>query len=256
MTEFFGEGLHDILSARAHKVHGILNGIDRDLYDPNKDPKLQANYNLRSQKGKAVNKAYLQKQAGLPEKDHVPLIAIVTRLDEMKGLDLIVGIFDELMNEDIQLIILGVGHPKYEKFFSEKSQMYKNKLSVQLTFSEQWAHDIYGGADMLLMPSKFEPCGLSQQIAMRYGTVPIVRETGGLKDTVTPYNKYDQTGNGFSFGTYSAHEMYFAIKRALEVYNQANEWKNLVKSAMRYDSSWKTSANAYKDLYESLMEVK
>jgi len=256
MTEFFGEGLHEILSERAHKVHGILNGIDRDLYDPNKDPKLQANYNLRSQKGKAVNKAYLQKQAGLPEKDHVPLIAIVTRLDEMKGLDLILGIFDELMNEDIQLIILGVGHPKYEKFFSEKSQVYKDKLSVQLTFSEQWAHDIYGGADMLLMPSKFEPCGLSQQIAMRYGTVPIVRETGGLKDTVTPYNKYDQTGNGFSFGTYSAHEMYFAIKRALEVYSQPSEWKNLVKSAMRYDSSWKTSASAYKDLYESLMEVK
>ncbi|MBN2898750.1 MAG: glycogen synthase GlgA [Clostridia bacterium] len=255
MTEFFGEGLHEIISARSHKIYGILNGIDRDLYDPNKDPKLQANYNLRSLKGKAENKAYLQQKSGLPVKEDTPLIAIVTRLDEMKGLDLIMGIFEELIHEDIQLMVLGVGHPKYEEFFARKQVEYPDKFSVHLTFSDQWAHEIYGGADMLLMPSKFEPCGLSQQIAMRYGTVPIVRETGGLKDTVTPYNKYDQTGNGFSFGTYSAHEMFFAIQKALDVYHDPKAWKNLVKSAMKYDSSWKTSAEAYKKLYESLMEV-
>lgn len=255
MTEFFGEGLHDIIQERSNKVYGILNGIDRDLYNPNTDPKIQANYNLRSLKGKAVNKAYLQKQSGLPVKEDAALIAIVTRLDEMKGLDLVLGIFDELMSEDIQLVILGVGNPKYESFFRQKQKQYPDKLAVHLTFSDQWARDIYSGADMFLMPSKFEPCGLSQQIAMRYGAVPIVRETGGLKDTVTPYNKYDQTGNGFSFGTYSAHEMYFAVQKALEIYKKPKEWKALVKAAMKYDSSWKTSAQAYKELYESLMEV-
>lgn len=255
MTEFFGEGLHDIIRERSNKVYGILNGIDRDLYDPNKDDKIQATYNLRSLKGKSENKAYLQQQSGLPIKADVPLIAVVTRLDEMKGLDLILGIFDELMSEDIQLVVLGVGHPKYERFFAEKQEQYADKLAVHLTFSDQWARDIYSGADMFLMPSKFEPCGLSQQIAMRYGTVPIVRETGGLKDTVIPYNKHDQTGNGFSFGSYSAHEMYFAIQRALAIYKQPQEWKALVKTAMKYDSSWKTSAQAYKKLYESLMEV-
>lgn len=256
MTEFFGEGLEDILGERAHKVHGILNGIDRDLYNPNKDTYLQSTYNLRSIKGKKVNKAYLQKQYGLPQRDDVPLLALVTRLDEMKGLDLILGIFNELMGEDIQLIILGVGHTKYEDYFKEQAQNYKDKLSLNLTFNEQMAHEIYGGADMLLMPSKFEPCGLSQQIAMRYGTIPIVRETGGLRDTVTPYNKYDGTGNGFSFGTYSAHEMYFAIKKALAVYDEPKSWKELMKSAMRYDSSWKASAMAYLDLYKQLLEVK
>jgi starch synthase len=255
MTEFFGEGLHDIISERSNKVYGILNGIDRELYDPNTDDKIQAHYNLRSLKGKAKNKAYLQEKSGLPVVEDQPLIALVTRLDEMKGLDLILGIFDEMMSENMQVVVLGVGHPKYERFFAEKQKQYPDKLAVHLTFSDQWARDIYAGADILLMPSKFEPCGLSQQIAMRYGTVPIVRETGGLKDTVTPYNKNDQTGNGFSFGTYSAHEMYFAVQRALDVYRQPKEWKALVKSAMKYDSSWKTSAEAYMKLYESLMEV-
>lgn len=214
MTDFFGEGLDNIIRTRAHKVHGILNGIDWNLYDPNKDTKLKARYNLRSLKGKAKNKAYLQEISGLPIDENIPLIAIVTRLDEMKGLDLLLGIFDEMMVHELQLVILGVGHSKYEDYFKTKEKEYPNKLAVNLTFSDQLAHNIYGGADMLLMPSKFEPCGLSQQIAMRYGTVPIVRETGGLKDTVIPYNRYDGTGNGFSFGTYSAHEMYFAVQKA------------------------------------------
>jgi len=255
MTEFFGEGLEHIINQRAHKVYGILNGIDRDLYNPNKDKQIQATYNLRSQKGKKENKRHLQEISSLPQNEDVPLIALVTRLDEMKGLELILAIFDELMQEDIQLVILGLGHSKYETFFKDMQHQYPDKLAVHLTFSDQWARDIYSGADILLMPSKFEPCGLSQQIAMRYGTVPIIRETGGLKDTVTPYNKYEETGNGFSFGTYNAHEMFFAVKRALEVYADPKKWKHLVKSAMRYDSSWETSAKEYLTLYEELMEV-
>lgn len=256
MTEFFGEGLDDIINQRAHKVHGILNGIDRELYNPHKDKKIQSTFNLRSLKGKKENKRYLQEISNLPQVEDTPLIALVTRLDEMKGLELILSIFDELMQENIQIVILGLGNSKYERFFKEKENVYSNKLAVHLTFSDQWARDIYSGADMLLMPSKFEPCGLSQQIAMRYGTVPIVRETGGLKDTVTPYNKYDKTGNGFSFGTYNAHEMLFAIKRALEIYQSPKEWSRLVKSAMRYDSSWEASAKEYLTLYEDLLEVK
>lgn len=256
MTEFFGEGLDEIINERSHKVYGILNGIDREKYNPNKDDKIQATYNLRSIKGKKENKRHLQELSGLPLDERKPLIALVTRLDEMKGLELILAIFDELMQEDIQLVILGLGHSKYESFFKEKEHHYPDKLAVHLTFSDQWAHDIYSGADMLLMPSKFEPCGLSQQIAMRYGTVPIVRETGGLKDTVIAYNKYEKTGNGFSFGTYNAHEMFYAIKKALEVYDNVKEWNQLVKSAMRFDSSWESSAKEYLTLYEELMEVK
>ena len=256
MTEFFGEKLHNVLKENEHKIFGILNGIDSKVYNPRKDSFIKSNYGISNIDKKIINKEFIQQRLSLNLDSSVPVIASISRFDEMKGFDLIINIFEELMEENIQFILLGVGAEKYADFFRDHLDKYKGKLSLNMVFDESLAHQIYAGADMFLMPSKFEPCGLSQQIAMAYGTVPIVRETGGLRDTVTPYNKYDESGNGFSFGTYNAHEMLFAIKRALDVYPYRDKWIKIVKSAMKFNSSWKVSSSKYIELYKRLLEKK
>lgn len=254
MTDFFGENLHNVLKSNEYKVFGILNGIDQKIYNPQNDSFINSNYDISSINKKFENKRFIQEKLSLETNPSAPVISMISRFDEMKGFDLIIKVFDELMDENIQMIILGVGESKYENFFKSRQDRYKGKFSLNTVFDEALAHEIYAGSDMFLMPSKFEPCGLSQQISMAYGTVPIVRETGGLKDTVTHYNKYDETGNGFSFGSYNAHEMLFAIKRALEIYPVKDKWQKIVESAMNFNSSWKVSANKYIELYNKLLE--
>lgn len=250
---YFGERLHDLIRDQQYKLTGILNGIDFDIYNPEIDPKIQQNYSYKNSSKKNINKAHLQSILGLP-KSKRPLIAMVSRLADQKGLDLLEHIIEELLSLNIQLVVLGSGEEKYENMLKHFSHHYEN-VSASIGFNEELAHLIYAGADMLLMPSLFEPCGLSQLIAQRYGTVPIVRETGGLRDTVEHYNKYTQEGSGFSFGSYNAHEMLFAVKRALELYEDKTQWRQLVKGIMQLDTSWKRSALKYKSLYKEILEV-
>lgn len=248
---FFGENLHDLIKSQSDKLHGILNGIDYGIFDPETDPNIEQHYSYKNSSKKSVNKQAIQKEMGL-KRTKQPVVAMITRLTDQKGLDLVERIIEEMLSLDMQLIVLGTGVEKYENMLNHFAYHYEN-CAVHIGFSEALAHRIYAGSDMFLMPSLFEPCGLSQLISQRYGTVPIVRETGGLKDTVQPYNKYTKEGTGFSFETYNAHEMLFALKRALELYDNKKDWRELVKRVMQLDNSWRQSALAYKNLYQSLL---
>jgi starch synthase len=251
---YFGEHLDGIIRKHQNKLTGILNGIDYNEYNPGKDPHIAVNYDLRSVKRKKENKAALQKKFGLPVDEDVPLIAMVTRLVDMKGLDLIAHIFDELLSEDLQFVVLGTGEKKYEDMFKYFQSKYPDKVSARIYFNEAEAHEIYASADMFLMPSQFEPCGISQMISLRYGTVPIVREVGGLKDTVINFDKSTNKGNGFTFANYNAHDMLFKIKEALEIYKDKDIWKEIVKNGMKSKNDWSESSKKYKSLYESLIK--
>ncbi len=250
--KYFGENLDGLIRTRKSDLYGIVNGIDYDLYNPEKDEHIFSEYNRDCPEKKQKNKIELQKLLNLPVRKNVPLMAMVSRLAHMKGLDLILHALDELLEEDIQIVILGTGEPYFEAKLKDYQHRYPNKISTQILFDESLAHKIYAASDMFIMPSKFEPCGLSQLIALRYGTLPIVRETGGLKDTVTPYNEYTGEGNGFSFANYNAHDMLYTVKRALRLYEDKNKWERIVSSAMDGDYSWKKSAEIYKGLYEKL----
>lgn len=251
--DYFGEGLNGVLNKNSHKISGIVNGIDYDIYNPLHDMYIAHKYDYKSIKRKAQNKEALQKQLGLPVDHKKPVISMITRLVDQKGLDLIDHIMDELMKLDLQLVVLGTGDEKYENMMRYYQDKYPKKLSANLYFNTALAHRIYAGSDMFLMPSKFEPCGLGQLIALRYGSIPIVRETGGLKDTVIPYNKYDGSGNGFSFMNYNAHEMLFTIKDAIDLYHKKGHWKKMISSAMKADYSWKKSASKYMKIYEAIL---
>jgi starch synthase len=251
MDPYYAYGLENILQKRSFKLTGIVNGIDTQSYDPLKDDSLFQRYSVKSLPRKKKNKVGLQELVFLPVVDK-PLIGMVTRLTNQKGLDIIMEAIDELLQLDIQMVILGTGDWKYENALTELSRRFPTKLAVVINFSKDIAAKIYGGADMFLMPSRFEPCGLSQLIAMRYGTIPIVRETGGLKDTVVPYNPESGEGTGFTFKTYNAYDMLDAIKRALAVYNNKQEWQNIMKNAMERDYSWNEQARKYINLYKSL----
>ena len=199
-TPFYGEGLDGLLRARANSLRGIVNGIDYSEFDPETDPHIEARYNLKDfRKEKKKNKLALQRQLGLPEDEGKFMIGIVSRLTDQKGIDLIQCVMDDLCQDDIQFVVLGTGEERYENMFRHYDWKYHDKVSAQIYYSDPLAHRIYAACDAYLMPSLFEPCGLSQLIALRYGAVPIVRETGGLKDTVEPYNEYESTGTGFSF---------------------------------------------------------
>ncbi|WP_432404382.1 glycogen synthase GlgA [Wukongibacter sp. M2B1] len=250
--KYFGENLDGLIRARRNDLYGIVNGIDYDLYNPEKDEHIFLEYNSDCYERKQENKIDIQRLLNLPERKDVPLIGIVSRLAHMKGLDLILHVLDELLEENIQIVILGTGEAYFEGKLREYQHKYPQKISTQILFDESLAHKIYAASDMFVMPSKFEPCGLSQLIALRYGTLPIVRETGGLKDTVIPYNEYTGKGNGFSFTNYNAHDMLYTIKRALGFYEDKNTWKKIVSNAMNGDYSWRRSAEAYKGLYEKL----
>ena len=251
--EYFGEHLDGLLRSRKDDLFGIVNGIDYDVYNPMTDKNLFETYDVDSPDRKRDNKVALQKLLGLPEDRRMPVVALVSRLVAAKGLDLIVRMMDEiLMHEDIQFIVLGTGDKEYEDWFKGLAWRFPHKVSANIRFSNELAQRIYAGADIFLMPSNYEPCGIGQIVAMRYGTIPVVRETGGLKDTVQQYDKYTQTGNGFVFSDYNAHEMMYALKKALGSYANYAEWNQIVHNAMATDFSWTNSAKEYKKLYEQL----
>lgn len=248
---FFGEGLEGTLSYHSGKLTGIVNGIDYEKFNPKKDKNIKYNYDILTIENKYKNKKHLQKMYALPENKDIPVLSIVSRLVDMKGLDLVAHILDELLQEDIQLVVLGTGDKKYEDMFKEFQYKYPSKLSANIYFSETEAHKIYAGSDIFLMPSMIEPCGLSQLMALRYGTIPIVREVGGLKDTIIPFNKYTGKGNGFSFRNYNAHELLFKIRDALDIYRKDKKtWKKIMQAAMNSDHSWENSSKEYIKLYK------
>ncbi|HDP77418.1 MAG TPA: glycogen synthase [Mesotoga infera] len=253
-TEEYGAGLEEVLSRRKKDLVGILNGIDYFEYDPERDPRLWVNYSLDSIEKKEINKSNLQVLVGLP-KNRAPLFGLISRLVDQKGLDLIEEIRGELVRLPMQLIVLGTGEKKYEKMFKDLHENYPDKVAVKLAFDLDLAQKIYSGADFFLMPSRYEPCGLGQMFAMRYGTVPVVRYTGGLADTVKEYGLSDH-GNGFGFVDYSGESLLEALKKALEVYNHDDFWREVVRNAMKEDFSWEASAKNYLSLYEQTLEVK
>ena len=253
LDPWFSHGLDNILEQRRFKLSGILNGIDVENYNPETDKDIFANYSAEDFSAKAINKAELQKMFNLPENPRTPVVGLVTRLVSHKGLDLIKAILDELLaTTDIQFVVLGSGDWQYEEFFKEMAGRYPNQLGLRIGFVPDLARKIYAGSDIFLMPSKSEPCGLSQMVALRYGSIPIVRETGGLKDTIT--DSGDNEGNGFTFARYNAHDMLHSIRRAVEGYQNEEGWNVLVKRAMECNNSWNRSANEYIRLYKAVLK--
>ena len=253
-TPFYGEGLDGLMRAREHDLRGIVNGIDYDEYDPETDGFIYKNYNARNfRKEKVKNKTGLQQDLGLEVDPKAMMIGVVSRLTDQKGFDLIAYMMEEMCQDNIQLVVLGTGDPKYENMFRHYAWKFDKKVSANIYYSEALSHKIYAAADAFLMPSLFEPCGLSQLMSLRYGTVPIVRETGGLKDTVEPYNEYEGTGTGFSFANYNAHEMLGTIRYAERIYyDRKREWNKIVDRGMAQDYSWASSAKQYEELYNWL----
>lgn len=252
LDPWYSHGLDGILSERRFKLSGILNGIDVEGYNPETDKAIRANYSVENPADKKLDKEDLQQIMGLPVRADVPVIGMVSRLVSHKGLDLVKGILDELLaTSEMQLVVLGSGDYEYESFFREIAAKYPDKVGLRIGFIPDLARKIYAGADMFLMPSKSEPCGLSQMVALRYGTVPIVRETGGLRDSIT--DSGDGEGNGFTFKSYNAHDMLDAIRRALDVYYNG-DWTALTQRALECDFSWGRSANTYIKLYKALLK--
>lgn len=252
LDPWYSHGLDSILNERRYKLRGILNGIDTVGYDPATDKCIKANFSADDVSGKKIDKKALQKEMGLPVKPGVPVIGMVTRLVSHKGLDLVKGILDELLaTSEMQLVVLGSGDYEYESYFRWIAEKYPDKVGLRIGFVPELARKIYAGADMFLMPSKSEPCGLSQMVALRYGTVPIVRETGGLRDSITDCG--DGKGNGFTFKSYNAHDMLDAIRRALTLYYNG-DWNKLVLRALNCDFGWGRSANAYIRLYKETLK--
>ena len=253
-TQFYGEGLDGLLGARKHDLRGIVNGIDYDEFNPEKDKLIPHRFNRVSfRKEKVKNKTALQKELSLAEDGKTFLIGIVSRLTDQKGFDLIARVLDELLQDAIQIVVLGTGTEQYENMFRHYAWKYKEKLSANIYYSEELSHKIYAASDAFLMPSLFEPCGLSQLIAMRYGTIPIVRQTGGLKDTVEAYNRFEGSGTGFGFLNYNAHEMMKTVRDAEALYyDNRREWNKMVDRAMEVDYSWDVSAKKYQEMYDWL----
>ncbi len=253
-TAYFGERLDGLIRARKNTLFGVLNGIDTDLYNPAADPLISSAYSAEAMAGKAADKEALQNELGLEVNADIPVIAMIGRLTNQKGLDLVDCVLGEIMAEPVQLAILGMGDARYTNLFSWAETKYRGKLASRFTMDSALAHKIYAGADFFLMPSLFEPCGLSQMIAMRYGTVPIVRETGGLRDTVLSYNEDTGEGNGFTFRNYNAHDMLAVIRRALEFFTNRQELVALLrKRGMQGDYSWAHSAKEYEALYQKAL---
>ena len=251
---FYGEGLDGLMNAKANRLVGIVNGIDYNEYNPETDPFIVQHYNAKNfRKEKVKNKCALQEELGLEVNDKKFMIGIVSRLTDQKGFDLIDYVIEEICAEDTQLVVLGTGEEKYEHLFRHFAWKYSNRVSANIFYSNERSHRIYAACDAFLMPSLFEPCGLSQLMSLRYGTVPIVRETGGLRDTVQPYNQYEGTGTGFGFCNYNAHEMLGTVRYAKDVYyNHRREWNKIIDRGMAADFSWSASARKYEDLYNRM----
>lgn len=251
---YFGERLDGYIRMNRDKVTGIINGLDEDVYNPAADKYIKKQYTARNARaGKRENKDALRTELGLPIKRGIPMIAMVSRLVEDKGLDLVTRIMDELVEDDVQLVIVGTGDWKYEEAFRELARRYPTKVSANILFDEALAHRVYAAADIFLMPSRYEPCGLSQLIALKYGAVPIVRQTGGLNDTIIPFDKYTNKGNGLTFPNFNAHELLFTVKKGLSYYEDAALWDHIVKNAMESDYSWDRSAQAYMNIYKQII---
>ncbi len=256
-SEEYGEGLHNLLRARSGDLIGIVNGISYTDWDPAKDKMIYKNYTARTvHKNKVENKKKLQEELGLPVDPGKMMIGVVSRLTDQKGFDLVAYKMEQLCEGGAQVVVLGTGDEKYENLFRHYAWKYPDRFSAQIYFSNEMSHKIYAASDAFLMPSRFEPCGLSQLISLRYGTVPIVRETGGLKDTVQPYNEYTGEGTGFSFANYNADEMMNIIWYAMQIYyDRKDEWNNIVDNGMAMDYSWNVSADKYIKMYRDLTGI-
>ncbi|MGG3466457.1 glycogen synthase GlgA [Neobacillus pocheonensis] len=252
-TATYGEKLEGLLNTRNEDLLGILNGIDDDFYNPTNDPLIYQTYSVNDAEKKVINKREIQKLFGLTQSANTPLMVMISRLTKQKGLDLIKCVLREILQEDIQVIILGTGDYDNEEHLRQAARVNPEKLKVNTGFDEGLAHKLYAAADLFLMPSLFEPCGLGQLIAMKYGAIPIVRETGGLNDTVCSWNESTEEGNGFSFRNFNAHDMLYTIRRALSFYHNPKTWESIVKQAMEMDYSWAQSAFSYNQLYAELM---
>ena len=254
---YFGEGLEDYVALCAGKISGILNGLDEQEYNPETDPNIPVHFDKTNVfMKKPLAKEALQRELGLAVNREIPVLAMITRLVEAKGLDLVTYIMNELMEEQVQLVVVGTGDEEYADALRKLAWRHPGSVSVNILFNEGLARRVYAGADMFLMPSRYEACGLSQMIAMRYGTVPVVRETGGLKDSVKDFDKYNATdGNGLRFANFNAHELLFAVKRGLSYFAEAPLWEHLVLNAMESDNSWNRSAQAYANLYDRVAGV-
>ena len=255
-TPLYGERLDDILRAKDDKLFGIENGIDYSIYNPSSDPYIFKKYDEETFDLKVLNKLRLQEELGLNVGERIPLIGMVTRLVKQKGLDLVLIKMEDIVRKGAQVVILGTGDKHYEEMLYEFNNRYPKDISVKILFNDRVAHKIYAASDIFLMPSLFEPCGLGQMIASKYGSIPVVRETGGLKDTVIPYNEFTGEGTGFGFKNYNADELNDTIGYALKLYNNKDVWRRIMYSAMRLDNSWQKSSNEYKKLYEKIMGEK
>lgn len=253
LTPVFGEGLDKYLQARKNDLSGILNGIDVDLFNPLTDPNLAVNYDREKLDKKKLNKEDLQKITGLAVNVNQPILGMVGRLADQKGIDLLPPILSDLVKMNVQLVILGAGLQKFEEIARQMAKDFPKNVFVKIAFDPRLAQKIYAGADFFLMPSRFEPCGLGQLIAMRYGTIPIVRATGGLKDTVMPYNSATGQGTGFLFDNFKSSEFLAAIEKSLKVYQNKEAWLHLIKNAMQKDFSWDHSSKEYLKLYQKLL---
>lgn len=254
-TPQYGERLDGVLRERGDYIQGVVNGIDYDEYDPNNDQHIYKNFNGDLLEDKVFNKVELQRELGLPINKDIPVLAVVSRLTNQKGIDLIINIADRLLQNNVQIVVLGTGDWYYEEHFKNIQSRYKDKVSVNLKFDNSLAHKIYASCDIFLMPSLFEPCGLGQLIALRYGSIPVVRETGGLKDTISSYNKYNGLGNGFSFKNYDANELLMIIEYALDFYKDKDRWRSIVEQAINSQNSWEKSAEAYHQMYVEIIKT-
>ncbi|MBN1890576.1 MAG: glycogen synthase GlgA [Thermoflexales bacterium] len=254
LTPEYGCGMHDLLKTRKGRLSGILNGVDYELWNPATDPALAQPFDVERLGERALNKAALQRAVGLPVRDDVPLLGMVTRLVDMKGFDLLASVLDRLMMRDVQFVLLGTGDPQYEELFGALPRRFPQKAAVVLRFDEALAQQIYAGTDLFLMPSRFEPCGLGQIIAMHYGSLPVVRATGGLATTVVDYTTSKSRGTGFVFADYTADALWDAVQRALDAYTNKKIWRSLQVRAMKADFSWTASAHKYAELYEKAIK--
>ena len=252
-SSYFGENLEGVIQANSYKLHGVVNGIDYEKFNPETDPNIDFNYSIDDLGIKVKNKMALQERFNLPVNPDIPMIGMVTRMVAMKGLDLIVRIFDELIQENVQFVLLGTGDKEYESAFKHFEYTYPDKVASRIYFNEAESHKIYAGVDLFLMPSLAEPCGISQLISLRYGTVPLTRETGGLKDTILPYNQFTGEGNGFSFRNQNAHELLYKLKDAINIYHDKNIWEALMKSGMQSKNDWEASSKEYIRLYNQII---
>ena len=256
-TYEYGEGLQGLISARSNDLCGIVNGISYTEWNPAKDSHIFEKYGARSAvTKKKINKTKLQEMLNLPVDENIFMVGIVSRLTDQKGFDLVASSIEEMCQGGMQVVILGTGDERYENLFRHYAWKYPDRVSANIYFSNEMSHKIYAACDAFLMPSLFEPCGLSQIISMRYGTLPIVRETGGLRDTVIPYNEYTGKGTGFSFTNYNAHDMMYVIKYAMQTYyDNKTAWNKLIKNAMSVDYSWSVSADKYLEMYSEITGI-